>query len=134
MPKEELPTPYKTLDLLQEGRIRTLNDVVDLAAEVGGALLRKEIGTATARELRQWAELMYTGIQAQQIGDNSSNSTNIIAQLVQIAGTPQPLSPQEKSPSLGQTTQPPKPAALPEPEPEEEVLDIEWDELMKIAE
>ena len=138
MPKEELPIPYKALDLLQEGRIRTLDDVVDLAAEVGGALLRKEIGTTTARELRQWAELMYTGIQAQQIGDSSNNSTNIIAQLVQIAGTPQPLnsnSPQEKlaePPPLGQPVQPPRPTALPEPEPQPEaVVDIEWDELLK---
>ena len=107
MPKEEMPVPYDALALLQQGRIRSLNDVVDLAAEIGGALLRKEIGTTTARELRQWAELMYTGIQAQQ-SDDGASSTNIIAQLVQIAGT-----------------EPPKVMDVPEP------AESEWEEAIK---
>ena len=83
-PAETALAPQGAPDLLLTGRIRALNDVVDLAAEVSGALMRGEMPTSTAREVRQWAELMYTCIQAQQ--SNSDGDVNFIGQLIQIAG------------------------------------------------
>ena len=54
---EELPAtiPLDLLTLLGSGKVRELNDIVDLAAEVGAAIVRKEMSTGAARELRQWA-------------------------------------------------------------------------------
>ena len=56
MPKKDLPAaPQSLLLLLTQGRIRELNDVVDLAAEVASALVQGDMNANTARELRQWA-------------------------------------------------------------------------------
>lgn len=83
---EELPATISLdlLTLLGSGKVRELNDIVDLAAEVGAAIVRKEMSTGAARELRQWAELMYTCVQAQQSGGDGD--VNYISQLVQVAG------------------------------------------------
>ena len=74
------------LDLLRTGRVRELDQVLDLAAEISGAVLRREITTSASRELRQWAELMYTCIQAENVTQNGD--TNFVTQLIQIAGGP----------------------------------------------
>lgn len=74
------------LDLLRTGRVRELDQVLDLAAEISGAVLRREITTSASRELRQWAELMYTCIQAENV--TQGGDTNFVTQLIQIAGGP----------------------------------------------
>ena len=85
MSKKELPAvPQNLQQLLSQGRIRELNDVVDLAAEVASGVVHGDLTTNAARELRQWAELMYTCIQAQQV--SGDGNVNFVAQLVQIAG------------------------------------------------
>jgi len=82
-PPESMST---ALDLLRSGRVRELDQVLDLAAEISGAVLRREITTSASRELRQWAELMYTCIQAENVTQNGD--TNFVTQLIQIAGGP----------------------------------------------
>ena len=70
--------------MLQVGRVRTLNDVVDLAASLSSGLVQRAIPTGSARELRHLSELMYTCIQAQNT--DQTTQANFVAQLVQIAG------------------------------------------------
>ena len=85
MTKKDLPAVSQSLSqLLAQGRIRELNDVVDLAAEVASGVIHGDLSTNAARELRQWAELMYTCIQAQNV--SGDGDVNFVTQLVQIAG------------------------------------------------
>lgn len=72
--------------MLQPGKIRELNDITDLCGEAMAALLRKDLNPSAARELRQWAELMYTCVQSQQVG--SDGDVNYITQLIQMNGGP----------------------------------------------
>ena len=72
------------LTMLAAGNIRELNDVVDISAEIASLLVKKELTSGTSRELRQWAELMYTCVQAQQV--TADSGVNFITNLVQIAG------------------------------------------------
>jgi len=93
MNDENPPVPPELLQMLEVGRVRNLNDVVDLAAAVSSGIVQRAIPTAAARELRHLSELMYTCIQS----SNSEPATqaNFVAQLVQIAGEP-PKKIQEK--------------------------------------
>ena len=72
------------LTMLSSGKIRELNDVIDISSEIASLLVKRELTSGTSRELRQWAELMYTCVQAQQI--TADSGVNFITQLVQIAG------------------------------------------------
>ena len=72
------------LTMLAAGNIRELNDVVDISAEIASLLVKKELTSGISRELRQWAELMYTCVQAQQV--TADSGVNFITNLVQIAG------------------------------------------------
>jgi|TARA_R110000824_G_scaffold24188_1_gene85548 type II secretory pathway component PulF len=73
----------KVLGLLTSGSIRELNDITDLCAEAMHALVTKQLTTSAARELRQWAELMYTCVQSQR---SQEGDVNFITQLVQMNG------------------------------------------------
>ena len=122
MPKKDLPAaPQSLLLLLTQGRIRELNDVVDLAAEVASALVQGDMNANTARELRQWAELMYTSIQAQNISGDVD--VNFVTQLVQIAGGQAAV---ENAPRNAiETAQHPVIEAEPEPEKGKPLIEIE---------
>ena len=75
---------HPLLTMLAAGNIRELNDVVDISAEIASLLVKKELTSGISRELRQWAELMYTCVQAQQV--TADSGVNFITNLVQIAG------------------------------------------------
>jgi len=72
------------LTMLAAGNIRELNDVVDISAEIASLLVKRELTSGISRELRQWAELMYSCVQAQQV--TADSGVNFITNLVQIAG------------------------------------------------
>jgi len=80
------PAVERMLVLLKEGRIRELHDITDLCAETMSAIVSQELTTGAARELRQWAELMFTCVQAQNPGDGD---TNFITTLIQM-NSPKP--------------------------------------------
>ena len=73
----------RVLGLLSSGQIRELDDITDLCAEDMNAIVTKQLTTSAARELRQWAELMYTCVQAQR---SQEGDVNFITQLVQMNG------------------------------------------------
>ena len=91
MDKDEITTTEESTALarvfttLQSGKIRELTDITDLCAEAMSAIVKKEMPTAVARELRQWAELMYTCVQAQRISGEGSG-VNFVTQLIQMNG------------------------------------------------
>ena len=72
----------RMLTLLKEGRIRELSDIPDLCAETMNAIVSQELSTGAARELRQWAELMFTCVQAQH--PSGDGDTNFITALIQM--------------------------------------------------
>jgi hypothetical protein len=80
------------------------------------AIAEKEITTGAAREMRQWAELMYTSIQVQQGGDND---ISFITNLVQMNINGQ----QQEAPKPIEVVES-KPAQLPEPTPEPDTYEI----------
>jgi hypothetical protein len=110
------PGTQRIVDHLQKGKFRELHDVTDLCVEVMQAIVEKEITTGAAREMRQWAELMYTSIQVQQGGDND---ISFITNLVQMNINGQ----QQESPKPIEVVES-KPAQLPEPAPEPETYEI----------
>ena len=69
------------------GKVRSPESVVDFATVVCVAVAKGEIKFSQSAELRKWAELMYTCIQADKLAGESS--TNYITQLIQIAGGPE---------------------------------------------
>ena len=73
----------RVLGLLSSGKIRELDDITDLCAEAMNAIVTKQLPPSAARELRQWAELMYTCVQAQR---SQEGDVNFITQLVQMNG------------------------------------------------
>ena len=80
--QEDTATLEKVLALLQGGRIRELNDITDICAEAMNAIVKRQLSTGAARELRQWTELMFTCIQAQtSLGDGD---VNFVTQLIQM--------------------------------------------------
>ena len=82
---EEELTPEIILAMAKAGSLRTSNDLKDFGAEMMGAIARKEVTVSAAREMRQWAELVYSLIQMENITGGDS-SVNIIGQLVQLSG------------------------------------------------
>tara|TARA_R110000765_G_scaffold426680_1_gene543344 strand:+ start:895 stop:1329 length:435 start_codon:yes stop_codon:yes gene_type:complete len=73
------------LALAQTGKLRDSNDLKDFSAEMMGALLRKEVTVGASREMRQWAELIYSLIQTESMS-NGGKEINFIGQLVQMSG------------------------------------------------
>ncbi|QDP58819.1 MAG: hypothetical protein Unbinned80contig1000_28 [Prokaryotic dsDNA virus sp.] len=80
-------TPDAILEMAQAGKIRSSNDLKDFGAEMMGAIARKEVTVSAAREMRQWAELVYSLISMEGLTGGDS-SVNIIGQLVQMSGEP----------------------------------------------
>ncbi len=80
-------TPEAILEMAQAGKIRSSNDLKDFGAEMMGAIARKEVTVSAAREMRQWAELVYSLISMEGLTGGDS-SVNIIGQLVQMSGEP----------------------------------------------
>ena len=66
------------------GKIRSPEAVIDFATVVCMAVAQGQIKVSQSTEMRKWAELMYTCIQADKLAGESS--TNYITQLIQIAG------------------------------------------------
>jgi len=96
-----LPTgpPERVLELMQSGKIRTLDNVTDLCAEMMRALMKKEVSANGARELRQWAELIFTSVQSQTA---QAEGDMFITQLIQMNNQDTPLPVLEAPPtSLG---------------------------------
>ena len=81
-------TPEAILKMAQAGKLRSSNDLKDFGAEMMGAIARKEVTVSAAREMRQWAELVYSLIQMERISGGGDSSVNIIGQLVQMSGEP----------------------------------------------
>jgi hypothetical protein len=108
------PGTQRIVDHLRAGKFRELNDVTDLCVEVMQAIVEKEITTGAAREMRQWAELMYTSIQVQQGGDNDiSFITNLVQMNINKEEAPVTIDVQSPPPTL-----------LPEPE-DYAILDLD---------
>lgn len=82
---EESTALARVFTTLQSGKIRELTDITDLCAEAMSAIVKKEMPTAVARELRQWAELMYTCVQAQRVSGDGGG-VNFVTQLIQMNG------------------------------------------------
>lgn len=78
------------LDLLENKKVRELDDVVDIASTISAAILRGHLSNSTARELRQWTELMYTCVQAKNISTGDGD-VNFITQLVQMSAEPRQI-------------------------------------------
>ena len=78
-------TPEAVLAWAQAGKLRSPNDLKDFGAEMMGAIVRKEVTVSAAREMRQWAELVYSLISMEGLTGGDS-SVNIIGQLVQMGG------------------------------------------------
>lgn len=81
-------TPEAILGMAKAGSLRSSNDLKDFGAEMMGAIARKEVTVGAAREMRQWAELVFSLISMEGMTGGDS-SVNIIGQLVQMSGTPQ---------------------------------------------
>ena len=81
-------TPDAILGMAKAGSLRSSNDLKDFGAEMMGAIARKEVTVGAAREMRQWAELVFSLISMEGMTGGDS-SVNIIGQLVQLSGNPQ---------------------------------------------
>ena len=95
-------TPVNQLkDKLLNGQVREMTDVTDICTLMMGALLTKQLKPGESREIRQWAELMFTSVQA---ATGEGNDINYITQLIQMNNieAPQELtdSQQEVQPQL----------------------------------
>ena len=93
---EDALSLQKITDLLQSGGVRELNDITDLCSEMMSAVVKKQITTGASRELRQWAELMFTCVQAQRSGGDGD--INFITQLVQMNAVEATAEPEIESP------------------------------------
>lgn len=78
-------TAEAILGLAKSGKLRGSNDLKDFSAEMMGALLRKEVTVGASREMRQWAELIYSLIQTESL-ENGGKEVNFIGQLIQMSG------------------------------------------------
>lgn len=78
------PTLLRVLSKLKTGEVRELDDVTDLCGEMMAAIISREIPTSMAKELRQWAELMYSSVQAQR--SDGDGDINFVTQLIQMNG------------------------------------------------
>lgn len=78
-------TAEAILALAKSGKLRGSDDLKDFSAEMMGALLRKEVTVGASREMRQWAELIYSLIQTESL-EGGGKEVNFIGQLVQMSG------------------------------------------------
>ena len=69
-------------DMLQKGRVRTLDDVADVATLMIKAFAQGDIHPARSKEIRQWTELLYTTVAAKS--PTQDTSVNFIAQLISL--------------------------------------------------
>ena len=67
--------------LLTQGKVREMEDVTDICSLMMASLIDKEITSGQSREIRQWAELMFTSVQAVSGADQD---INYITQLIQM--------------------------------------------------
>jgi len=67
--------------LLTQGKVREMEDVTDICSLMMASLIDKEITSGQSREIRQWAELMFTSVQAVSGGEQD---INYITQLIQM--------------------------------------------------
>jgi len=74
----------QVLSKLKAGKVRELDDVTDLCGDMMAAIISREIPTSMAKELRQWAELMYSSVQAQR--SDGDGDINFVTQLIQMNG------------------------------------------------
>ena len=84
-PDDHTLTAEAVLELAKAGKLRGSNDLKDFSAEMMGALLRREVTVGASREMRQWAELIYSLIQTEAMG-NGGKEINFIGQLIQMSG------------------------------------------------
>lgn len=82
---EHVVTAEAVLALAQAGKLRDSNDLKDFSAEMMAGLLRKQVTVGVSREMRQWAELIYSLIQTESLKDTGSE-VNFIGQLIQMSG------------------------------------------------
>lgn len=68
--------------MLQKGRVRTLDDVADVATLMIKAFAQGDIHPARSKEIRQWTELLYTTVAAKS--PTQDTSVNFIAQLISL--------------------------------------------------
>tara|TARA_R110002012_G_scaffold270528_1_gene454935 strand:+ start:307 stop:618 length:312 start_codon:yes stop_codon:yes gene_type:complete len=66
---------------LLNSQVREMTDVTDVCTLMMGALLSKRIKPGESREIRQWAELLFTSVQA---ATGEGNDINYITQLIQM--------------------------------------------------
>jgi len=82
--------PPATLDLLERlapGCIRSYENIADIAGLVASGILLKEITRQEAKELRGWAEVMYTCVAADS-GTKDGAGQTIVQQLIQLSQQP----------------------------------------------
>ncbi len=76
------PLPKSLSDLLQAGRIRSLDDVTDVTALMIKAFAEGDIHPARSKEIRQWTELLYTAVSAKSPA--AETQVNLITQLIAL--------------------------------------------------
>ena len=84
---EIAPATLDLLDRLAPGKIRSYEDITDIAGLVASGLLLEEISRQNAKELRGWAEVMYTCVAANSGTKDGAGSTTI-QQLIQLSQQP----------------------------------------------
>ena len=110
-PKVQLPAaPDALTELLGVGKVNDLSSITDICAEAMSAVIERRVSTNQSRELRQWAELMFTCVQVDK-GLSNEGDVNFITQLVNIEAT-KTLSDTAPQVIAATATAPPK---LPEP-------------------
>ena len=80
--------------LLTQGKVREMEDVTDICSLMMAALIDKEITSGQSREIRQWAELMFTSVQAVSGADQDINYITQLIQMNNIAAPEQLAEPQ----------------------------------------
>jgi|TARA_R110000782_G_scaffold33691_1_gene81084 hypothetical protein len=71
-----------------------MEDVTDICSLMMAALIDKEITSGQSREIRQWAELMFTSVQAVSGADQDINYITQLIQMNNIAAPEQLAEPQ----------------------------------------
>mgnify|MGYP003642993822 FL=1 len=80
--------------LLTQGKVREMEDVTDICSLMMASLIDKEITSGQSREIRQWAELMFTSVQAVSGADQDINYITQLIQMNNIAAPEQLAEPQ----------------------------------------
>ena len=97
----DAPLLENLLGLLKAGKVRELDDITDLCTEAMSALVTRQMSASTARELRQWTELMFTCVQAQQnTGDGDGTYITQLIQMNSVEEKPEPKAIAEDAPVI----------------------------------